>query len=85
MRLTRNRTDSIILPVLLLCLSALLPALMGTLFYASLGFKAKHGIFHPNGTYVRPLQEGIWFGSEHSFLTTHFSPLLLSSISSSLM
>ncbi|KAI0085274.1 hypothetical protein BDY19DRAFT_967127 [Irpex rosettiformis] len=75
----------IFIPIIILWLSALLPALMGALFYASLGFEASHGTFYPNGTYVRPLNEGIMFGDERSFLSTHFSPLLLSSISSSLI
>lgn len=79
---TRKR---LLIPIILLWSSALLPALMGALFYTSLGFKARHGIYYHNGTYIRPLHEGVRFGDQDSFLTTHFSPLLLSSISSSLV
>ncbi|KAE9387393.1 hypothetical protein BT96DRAFT_1005154 [Gymnopus androsaceus JB14] len=53
---------------------------MSTLFYLSLGLRAPHGLFYPNGSFVRPVAEGVLIGGENSFITTHFSPLLVSSI-----
>ncbi|KAI0337821.1 hypothetical protein BDW22DRAFT_1363592 [Trametopsis cervina] len=76
-----------VLPVALLCASCVLPALLGVLFYISLNFKAPHGVFFSNGTFVRPADEGVLLlgGGEDSFLTSHFTPLLLSSLSSTLV
>lgn len=58
---------------------------MGALFYVSIGFNAVDGVYYPNGTFVRPIDEGAIIGGENSFLTAHFSPLLVSSIASSVM
>ncbi|KAI0683988.1 hypothetical protein BC835DRAFT_1310761 [Cytidiella melzeri] len=84
-RSTAITKGSLLLPGIIVWSLSVLPALMGVLFYISLGFNANHGVFYPNGTFVRPIEEGVRFGGENSFLTTHFSPLLLSSISSSLI
>ncbi|KAF8465185.1 hypothetical protein JB92DRAFT_3063072 [Gautieria morchelliformis] len=71
--------------VVLLTSCALLPAVMGALFYISIGFGAPDGIFLPNGTYARPINEGASIGGNSSVVTTHFSPLLVSTVASSLI
>ncbi|KAF8507730.1 hypothetical protein JB92DRAFT_2793251 [Gautieria morchelliformis] len=71
--------------VVLLASCSLLPAVMGALFYISIGFGAPDGIFRPDGTYVRPIDEGASIGGKRSVITTHFTPLLVSTIASSLI
>ncbi|KAF8507733.1 hypothetical protein JB92DRAFT_3083990 [Gautieria morchelliformis] len=79
------KRKTITAPVMLLTSCALLPAVMGALFYISIGFGAPHGIFRPDGTYVRPIDEGASIGGKRSVITTHFSPLLVSTVASSLI
>lgn len=78
-------TNFLALPILALTASAIIPALMGTLFYISIGFSAPHGHYLKNGTFVRPIDEGYAIGRKDSLISTHFSPLLVSSIASSLV
>ncbi|KAF8507728.1 hypothetical protein JB92DRAFT_3121549 [Gautieria morchelliformis] len=79
------KRKTITAPVVLLTLCALLPAVMGALFYISIGFGAPDGIFLPDGTYARPIDEGASIGGNSSVVTTHFTPLLVSTIASSLV
>ncbi|KAF8492114.1 hypothetical protein JB92DRAFT_3090457 [Gautieria morchelliformis] len=58
---------------------------MGLLFYISIGFGAPDGIYLPDGTYARPIDEGASIGGKGSVITTHFTPLLVSTIASSLI
>lgn len=69
--------------IILLMTSAILPAVLGALFYLSLDLTAPDGQYLSNATYVRPVNETIL--GRGTILNTKISPLLVSSISSTLM
>ncbi|KAG0141953.1 hypothetical protein CROQUDRAFT_663147 [Cronartium quercuum f. sp. fusiforme G11] len=77
--------SGLLLSILGLASSAILPVLLGLAFYYSLGLTAPHGQHLPNGTYLRPTSEGFSIGKPDSWASSHFSPLLVSSISSTLI
>ncbi|KAG0148198.1 hypothetical protein CROQUDRAFT_721806 [Cronartium quercuum f. sp. fusiforme G11] len=79
------RQSASILSVLWLASSALLPGILGVLFYLSLGLHAPHGVHFPNGTYVRPNSEAFSLGGFDSWGSANTTPLVISSVSSTLI
>lgn len=73
----------LILTVVGLSLTAILPGILGLAFYFSLAISAPHGQFLSNGTYIRPNRES--FAFNEAWAPIHFSPLLVSSVSSTLV
>ncbi|KAH9818067.1 hypothetical protein DFH28DRAFT_139028 [Melampsora americana] len=73
----------LILTIVGLSLTAVLPGILGLAFYLSLALSAPHGQFLSNGTYIRPNREGVV--DSKAWASIHFSPLLVSSVSSTLV
>lgn len=67
------------LTVILLMSAAIIPALLGTLFWLSLGLNSKFGETSCDHTFVRPAWDGL------AIMGRQVSPLLISSISSTVM
>ncbi|KAH9818076.1 hypothetical protein DFH28DRAFT_1081107 [Melampsora americana] len=73
----------LILTIVGLSLTAILPGILGLAFYLSLALSAPHGQFLSNGTYIRPNRESV--ADSKAWASIHFSPLLVSSVSSTLV
>ena len=58
---------------------------MATLFYVSIGFNAPNGAYPGNGTFIRPVDEGFAVKIAGKQISSSVSPLLISSVSSSVM
>lgn len=79
-----NRTNPT-LSILSPSSSALLPIGLGLIFYLSLALKAPNGQSLGNGTFVRPIDQGIFPSRPTTWPTPYFSPLLVGTITSTLM
>lgn len=73
----------LILTIIGLSLTAILPGILGLAFYLSLAIGAPHGQYLANGTYIRPNPESFHYNM--SWTSLQFSPLLVGTVSSTLM